>query len=728
MPMKQRVIGGFWLAIIWLTSGLTFALPHEVITSNPNLPIVVVIADKLNSDELWQTELPAVKKLLASSACGLLNIRSGAGYTDTASGYLSLGAGGRNTVPKELLGTHHPADPLPGGTAASYLKWDLRSALYQAPNLILPDMSLLSKATQDENFLSYPGSLGKVFREHGWSTYLIGNLDVTLPFHPGGYLIADQDGLITGGSIDPSINEPDWLYPNQTRFSVARSMTAIGQHLTKQNLIVIDFGDFYRLDYYHTQMAPEQFAALKEAAWANFGHFLEAVLVLQAKQPFSIVLLSPSVSSASKERGNLLAPLIINDPNYPPGLLWSGTTKWDGLVANLDFLPTLVQMRNFNSPDRFPGRIIKSQPRSDHLLRLAALNERLSLVNIRQRQLLDWYMGLISCGWILGVLSLLFRKKWMGNFPLTFVLAIPLAFIILPVFPEGVWRVPFWLALTLSLSLLASLIKDTKLRLLSLAALTWGFLILDQVTGWQLIRFSALGYNAMAGSRYYGMGNEYMGIFVAAALITAHFTLAYTKRNWLAFAVLGLSMGVLAHPWYGAKFGGILAGASGFTYYLIRLFHLKFNRRSIMLISSFGLFLLLVGFWDSIRPPDVQTHIGRFIKLLWTGEFGQVVQILTRKIGMNLKLTLESAWMRIVLLALGLAIIHRLIAKRRLVNHHLELWKAILISGFTAYLVNDAGVLAFATCLALGFTFILITAVNTISERSPVPKENLRQD
>lgn len=76
---------------------------------------------------------------------------------------------------------------------------------------------------------------------------------------------------------------------------------------------------------------------------------------------------------------------------------------------------------------------------------------------------------------------------------------------------------------------------------------------------------------------------------------------------------------------------------------------------------------------------------------------------------MNLKLTTNSSWAKIVILALVLGIIHRVVTRVCLAGKEDALvWRSILVTGMVAYLVNDAGVLAFATCLAYGFTFILL--------------------
>ena len=47
------------------------------------------------------------------------------------------------------------------------------------------------------------------------------------------------------------------------------------------------------------------------------------------------------------------------------------------------------------------------------------------------------------------------------------------------------------------------------------------WLLLDVLTGSSLIRLSPLGYDVMLGARFYGIGNEYMGILVGSSLLAA---------------------------------------------------------------------------------------------------------------------------------------------------------------------------------------------------------------
>jgi hypothetical protein len=236
----------------------------------------------------------------------------------------------------------------------------------------------------------------------------------------------------------------------------------------------------------------------------------------------------------------------------------------------------------------------------------------------------------------------------------------------------------------------------------------WGGLILDQLTGWNLIRFSALGYSAVAGSRYYGIGNEYMGVFLAVTIVLAHLVTETIKCKWPALVMMGLSIIILGSPQLGINFGGTLAALVGFSFYLIKLYGLDWKtRRTLSVFSGIVMVIGLVGWWDSLRDPNLQTHIGRFFQLVFDLNLSQMWQIFSRKAAMNYKLIIYSAWTKILLLAAVIVILNRLISKKLIDHREGLVWEGLVITGFTAFLINDSGVVAFGTCLAYGFTYLL---------------------
>ncbi len=706
--MRVTLITCFFLAfwVFPLVSQTACAVANQA-----TRPIVIITVDKLDSAELFASPLPSVRRLLGTSAVALMNIRSLSGLSDSASSYLTLGAGSRSSYP--AFPKKDPPVTLDNSpNSARFRNWSLGSSgLLSGARLGLAEIGWVTNEALLDGHPEDPGRLGELLRQAGWQTCVIGNLDTARGmYRPGGLIVMDGRGAVDDGAVGPELNELDPDFPYRQRFSPAKTLTALKRKLQPQRVLVVEYGDFYRLNEYRDEMLPKQWEKLKLQNMRRFDRFLGSVLELQEQTGFALVLVGPSVSKKGLLQKALLEPFVIRDPMESPGLLRSGTTKWTGVVANVDFVPTVMKLAGIQTETRLTGRVVANVAAPDYLRKIADLNRRLTAINANQRELLDWYIGIISIVWIFALLMLLIGKPAWGRWPLMGLLAIPGVFILMPLLPEACWGVVSLMLLIAVVTVLLRRVKPAEAQLLLIAAVTWGILIVDQFCGWRLIRFSALGYSAAAGSRYYGLGNELMGVFLAAALLLAELLRRKYKRNGPALLVLTISLFVLSWPQLGAKFGGILAGTVGFSVYLIQLYRLNFRNKWLWIVLIGGCTVLAsVGLWDYLRHPDQQTHIGRFVGLFFSKQFGQVGEIILRKFEMEMKLSIFSPWMRVILLALGLGVVNRLVVRRALIHAEERLvWQAILAAGLASYAVNDAGVLAFATCLAFGYTYMLL--------------------
>ena len=135
------------------------------------------------------------------------------------------------------------------------------------------------------------------------------------------------------------------------------------------------------------------------------------MLQLQKTKPFTLIVLSPSISKEGVFKKSLLAPVVIVGPGYQPGLLTSGSTKWPGIVANTDLLPTLLNIAGLTANRNLSGRPLKVILSAHPLIKLNILNARLMAINQNQRSLLDWYMGIISVGWLLGLVCWYCKRR-----------------------------------------------------------------------------------------------------------------------------------------------------------------------------------------------------------------------------------------------------------------------------------------------------------------------------
>lgn len=715
--MKKKYFILLCLAITAILTLSSFGLSITV-HPEPNKPIVIIIADKMDSVELFSSPFPGIRKLLNSGNCGLMNIRTSKGYLDSGSGYLSLGAGSRGNALGQPGDSLNPERFLTYNPSASFFNWrsGIPLKVDSEQRLFVPETGWLTNIASQEDHQVFPGRLGSLFHRNGWRTCLIGSIDsANQENRPGGLFLMDKTGMIDEGTVDSSMNETNSGFPYLYRANVTGMIAQLKLHLGEQKIIAIDFGDFARLDDYRDQVSPDLYERAKFQTWKRLNSLVEGVIGLGAPENFTLILFSPSISKEGNVTKNLLAPIVIYRQDALPGILVSGTTRWPGLVANVDLLPTLAGIAHFEKTSAFTGKVMVCQSTTHGVEKVLNLNRRLIALSANQRPIINWYQGIISFCWIMGLLSGIFlKKRWIRDWLVSLVIVIPLTVIVLPLFPSFAWQISGFLLFNVLWIAIFTRIQEMNTRVLILSALIWLILIVDQITGWRLIRFSALGYSAIAGSRYYGLGNEFLGIFLASALLFTDLFNRKFKSRWSTPVILGITIFILSWPQFGAKFGGILAGTIGFAYYVVKIYQWKWQNRKFWLVFIGCIMILFaISWWDSLRPPDVQTHIGRFLHLILNKDFGQVSQIIFRKIAMNLKLTLSSPWIRIILLAFILKAVQRWLTGRKMLLPEDQLvWQAILVAGVCSYLVNDAGVLAFATCLAYGFSYLLLKLSN----------------
>lgn len=718
--MKQKR----WWIWLWGIIVIYAMIAPSVTTAQVQrqIPLVILTIDKIETTRFFESKLPGIKRLLAESSLGLMNVRSASGYNAVGS-YLTLGSGTRALDTAKVTEEAGAADTLKidavyrpdelifGKKARLWWNWTQdKEDLLTPENLIVPEIELIKNQAKQSKINIQPGLLGEIFHQNHWQTGLLGGVGSKAnPRRVSGLLLMNQQGIIDFGYSNERLYEPDLNFPGGLRFSPNQVIQILTEQLKRKQIILVDFDDFALLDQEREWILPEHYSRLKETAWLRLDNFLTQILQRWSREELNLIILSPSPSKEAIMQKNLLLPMAIRTAKSAPGLLTSGTTKWTGLVANLDLLPTTCAIAQLEKIPDFNGRTVKTIATNKYLFELQNLNQKINRATINQRALLDLFMGMITVAWILALTLYFFKQKQWSMEILLLVLIAPLVLLVMPLLPATIWGIASFISLTLICWGSFRLVPKPSRRFLIVTMFLWVLLILDQATGWQMIRYSALGYSAAAGSRYYGMGNEYMGIFLALTLILADHTEKINKRL-LTVTIFGVASLTLALPWLGINFGGLLAALIGFGYYLLRLYGWKPNNRKFWLaLGGAGALVFLIGWWDSLRDPTVQTHLGRFVNNLLAGEKEAVWQIIERKLAMNLKLIIFSPWTRIILLALVIGIVARVKRKKPLCPpSETRLWQALLVAGVAALVFNDSGVVAFATCLSYGFTFILM--------------------
>ena len=216
-------------------------------------------------------------------------------------------------------------------------------------------------------------------------------------------------------------------------------------------------------------------------------------------------------------------------------------------------------------------------------------------------------------------------------------------------------------------------LKNSRGSWVLLGLITVLALLLDTLSGSNLQKFSLLGYDPIVGARYYGLGNEYMGVLIGSALlgsltmvegIPAKILPATgvegKKGRATALAVFFIYLFVvflLSSPQFGANFGGTLTAAVTFGAAWAGLGGSPGRKADLPVTIGYFLLvalLLLVAlnYWGW---SGLASHVGRLGEQ-WRGNLGTFWETVGRKAART-GLIRYSIWSRALVVLLGVMVV-----------------------------------------------------------------------
>jgi hypothetical protein len=474
--------------------------------------------------------------------------------------------------------------------------------------------------------------------------------------------------------------------------------------LQSTELLSIDPGDLERAESYAPLCLP---AKAREHRMAALKAMDELVGTLGADpQIRDLWLLAPPLKS-----GPGLVPFFWLQRGRPPGLFRSGSTHMVGVITGADLSTTLAGLVGAAAPRdslglriadgsiRNPQSAIRNpQSRLAALRRLAARAEHTDQVRAVANRLVQWFLLLLI---VAGAIALRADRRLPE--------AVALAPLLLPalLLLDGAWRGGHRMAAAVILLLILAAVAWTYCRNRSrrqrgmssgsdwsaLAAATVAACGVALLAG-DVFRWAVLGYSIRLGARFYGVGNEYMGWWIGAALLVGG------PSQRVRPGVVGLLLGVallIGHPRLGGKVGGEITALAALA---VELWPVLRQRRAL----AFGIVgvavaaIFALAAWDAAQPADTQTHLGRLVTRVIAEGPRPFFALAGGKLLTELRVTL-SLWG--ILLAAGAWLI--LQARRHAPEAAAtRVVSRLLPAAAVAYLCNDSGVIAAALMLSYG--------------------------
>ena len=410
---------------------------------------------------------------------------------------------------------------------------------------------------------------------------------------------------------------------------------------------------------------------------------------LLAEIPSGTILLFTAPGSATRTAH--LQVTIVDGAGYQAGLLESSSTRQPGLVVLTDLTPTVLGWLGRDVPSGVVGAQLTRGSRSALPGTVRALVGRDTAEQVWRSTHTGffWAYALADAG-VLAAIGLVFwgaaperrrlRALWWRR-AAVFAVSVPVATFLAGLVPW--WRSAHpaaWLygvagALAAVIALAALLVtrrRDALAPFGLVCLLTVAVLGIDVMTGSRLQMDTPFGLSVIEAGRFYGIGNEALGIYGTTALFAAAWLAlvalrrsahsgAPSRRPGMGRALAAVAavavFAVVASGWpgFGDKVGGTLAMVPCFALLLIAVAGIRLNWRRVLLVAVSGLalfavFALISYFTGVAGKSDIGTFAGDALH-------GHAGSLLLRKIHSNvgsLSVSMFSPLVPVVVLVTGL--------------------------------------------------------------------------
>lgn len=695
-PVNKSVCNlflSFLLVLVFLTQNYNRVEASPVKHDRPT-PITIFLIDGLSVDGLlqWLGKYPALSHWIKGSDFGVMTMRT-AGNRSVQNQLLTLSTGIKSAGQANLLEAvqhiDHGEIQLP-----YYPEWI-------AANGDRIELTIGEALQREGRTIEVIGSGDLGYQMRRLSPLFSSNLQGQVPKG------SIEDVLLHESLLDPMFHVSDY---EQIRKEIAESTA---------DLLVVELGDHRRFFATGKRIPAIERDMIRSEI---DDHIVQLLLWAQKHygERRELWLLSPGIDPLAEKRMEWMTPVIRHIPGEQgEAVLKSPTTRQPGIVANVDIFPTLLQHWNIAVPSQIEGRVLDRQVGKGLQAQLIERSKEIFYIHKMRPDLLYQVISLqVLLLVLIGIMSMLV-PKWstslvsISHYLLIYVLMVPFFLLLLGAF------LPMWKLWQLHLYLWIGgistgflLRKQRREAIYGWICLCYvAFLLIDGLLHNTMMKRSLLGYDPVIGARYYGIGNEYMGVLTGSALLL--FYLLYERmKHWhrisreiMLFSFMLLILFYLAMPGGGTNAGGTIAWMAAILFASQLLFpELWVGKRIgyllLGLLTLFILFLLI----QFIQSSAEQTHIGRLLHQIAVGGTDSLFDTVKRKWEMNWRLIKVSTWSKLFVTSLVVLGWFLLLPKRRRRKEEKaafwsKAFRTIVWVSLVNLVVNDSGVVAAALSL-----------------------------
>jgi len=397
--------------------------------------------------------------------------------------------------------------------------------------------------------------------------------------------------------------------------------------------------------------------------------------------------LAPGTILVAAAPGDDSAPhlrlIIVSGPGYHSGLLHAASTRQPGMTLITDLTPSVLQWRGRPVPSDVVGSQLTRASRTSLGTAIRGLIGQDTAAQVYQATI-AWFFLIVGFGYaaFFGLVAVLpwgrgenrgRRRRGVARVAGICAAAVPAGTFLASLVPWWMHSHPavllyvmavIWAAVIAAIALTGPWRRDPLGPPGVVAAVTVGVIALDVMTGSRLQMGTPFGLSALAAGRFYGIGNNALGIYGTSGILCAAWLGIAVQRHGsrrrcvvAAAAVALVAVVAAGWPGFGAKVGGTIAMVPGFLLLLAALAGITVTARRAVIAAVSGLALVTVfALVNYFVPITGHSDIGGFVGQALHGGAGGILQ---RKINSNvgsLTVNLGALVVPVVVVVLGLAL------------------------------------------------------------------------
>jgi hypothetical protein len=619
--VRSGLLGGLLAALLAIGAALAAATPAAARTPAPARHVVIVGLSGLRWSDVSPSVTPTLWRLAGQGSVGSLVDYAVLPLTCPADGWLTLNSGARAQSRHTDAGCGFPAVRVTG------------------PGATVPALPALTRYNQRFHNDPHWGMLGRAAA-------------CATAVGPGAALALAEPGGRAGSVAS--------YLPSASDLSAAV--------LSRCPLTVVDLGHLGSME--------------RTSALAAADTELQR-LVTELPAGTTLLITAPGSATGPAH----LQLTLVDGAGYQGGLLKSSSTRQPGLVVLTDLTPTVLGWLGRDVPAGLVGAPLTRGARPSGSQSLPATVRWLTGRDTAEQVWRSTHNGFfwayaLADAAALAAVGLAFwgaaperrrrRARWW-RVAAVFAVSVPAGTFLANLVPwwrlahPAVWLYGVAVALAAVIALAALLVtrrRDPLAPFGLVCLLTVAVLGIDVMTGSRLQLETPFGLSLIEGGRFYGIGNEALGIYGITALFAAAWLALAALRRYplsrrpaLAAVAAVAVFAVVASGWpgFGGKVGGTLAMVPCFLLLLVAVAGIRLSWRRVLLIAVSGLALFavfaLVSYFTGITgKSDIGTFAGDALH-------GRAGGLLLRKVGSNLgslSVSMFSPLVPIVVLVTGL--------------------------------------------------------------------------